>query len=42
MTVPEIGELWSHTADLFIAAIGTVLDRVPPFAQLVERAVERG
>lgn len=27
LTVPEIGELWSHTADLFIAAITTVLER---------------
>lgn len=27
LTVPEIGELWSHTADLFIAAITAVLER---------------
>jgi AcrR family transcriptional regulator len=27
LTVPEIGELWNHTADLFIAAITAVLDR---------------
>ncbi|MFJ4828919.1 TetR/AcrR family transcriptional regulator [Streptomyces sp. NPDC088747] len=27
LTVPEIGELWNHTADLFIAAIATVLER---------------
>jgi TetR/AcrR family transcriptional regulator, ethionamide resistance regulator len=26
LTVPEIGELWSHTADLFIAAITAVLE----------------
>lgn len=25
LTVPEIGELWSHTADLFITAITAVL-----------------
>ncbi|MEV4116053.1 TetR/AcrR family transcriptional regulator [Nonomuraea sp. NPDC049695] len=27
LTVPEIGELWSRTADLFIAAITAVLER---------------
>ena len=27
LTVPEIGELWSHTADLFIRAITAVLER---------------
>jgi TetR/AcrR family transcriptional regulator, ethionamide resistance regulator len=27
LTVPEIGELWSHTADLFITAITAVLER---------------
>ncbi|WP_433286804.1 TetR/AcrR family transcriptional regulator [Pseudonocardia sp. CA-142604] len=27
LAVPEIGELWSHTADLFIAAITAVLER---------------
>lgn len=27
LTVPEIGSLWSHTADLFIAAITAVLER---------------
>ncbi|MEU5543302.1 TetR/AcrR family transcriptional regulator [Streptomyces sioyaensis] len=27
LTVPEIGELWSHTADLFITAIAAVLER---------------
>ncbi|MEW2569798.1 TetR/AcrR family transcriptional regulator [Streptomyces sp. NPDC047070] len=27
LTVPEIGELWSRTADLFIAAISAVLER---------------
>lgn len=27
LTVPEIGKLWSHTADLFIAAITAVLER---------------
>ncbi|MFJ5172851.1 TetR/AcrR family transcriptional regulator [Streptomyces griseoviridis] len=27
LTVPEIGELWNHTADLFIAAITSVLER---------------
>ncbi|BCL29055.1 TetR/AcrR family transcriptional regulator [Streptomyces aurantiacus] len=27
LTVPEIGELWSHTADLFINAITAVLER---------------
>ncbi|WP_369211404.1 TetR/AcrR family transcriptional regulator [Streptomyces flavofungini] len=27
LTVPEIGELWEHTADLFIAAITAVLER---------------
>ncbi|MFI7613412.1 TetR/AcrR family transcriptional regulator [Nonomuraea terrae] len=27
LTVPEIGELWSHTADLFIKAITAVLER---------------
>ncbi|WP_167151043.1 TetR/AcrR family transcriptional regulator [Streptomyces sp. MBT27] len=27
LTVPEIGELWNHTADLFIAAITAVLER---------------
>jgi hypothetical protein len=27
LTVPEIGELWSHTADLFITAITVVLER---------------
>ncbi|MDT0615996.1 TetR/AcrR family transcriptional regulator [Streptomyces lancefieldiae] len=27
LTVPEIGELWKHTADLFIAAITAVLER---------------
>ncbi len=27
LTVPEIGVLWSHTADLFIAAITAVLER---------------
>lgn len=27
LTVPEIGELWNHTADLFIAAIAAVLER---------------
>ncbi|MCX4234753.1 TetR/AcrR family transcriptional regulator [Streptomyces ortus] len=27
LTVPEIGELWTHTADLFIAAITAVLER---------------
>ncbi|RFU88146.1 TetR/AcrR family transcriptional regulator [Streptomyces triticagri] len=27
LTVPEIGELWSHTADLFIDAIRAVLER---------------
>lgn len=27
LTVPEIGELWQHTADLFIAAITAVLER---------------
>ncbi|MEU4656043.1 TetR/AcrR family transcriptional regulator [Streptomyces sp. NPDC023723] len=27
LTVPEIGRLWSHTADLFIAAITAVLER---------------
>jgi AcrR family transcriptional regulator len=27
LTVPEIGELWSHTADLFVAAITAVLER---------------
>jgi hypothetical protein len=27
LTVPEIGELWSHTADLFIEAITAVLER---------------
>jgi AcrR family transcriptional regulator len=32
LTVPEIGSLWSHTADLFITAITTVLERagIPP------------
>ncbi|MFF4189017.1 TetR/AcrR family transcriptional regulator [Streptomyces sp. NPDC001691] len=28
LTVPEIGELWNHTADLFITAITGVLERV--------------
>ncbi|MEV5893806.1 TetR/AcrR family transcriptional regulator [Nonomuraea fuscirosea] len=27
LTVPEIGELWRHTAELFIAAITAVLER---------------
>ena len=27
LTVPEIGELWIHTADLFITAITAVLER---------------
>ncbi|MFL4492891.1 TetR/AcrR family transcriptional regulator [Streptomyces sp. VTCC 41912] len=27
LTVPEIGELWNHTADLFITAITAVLER---------------
>ncbi|MEU3520081.1 TetR/AcrR family transcriptional regulator [Streptomyces sp. NPDC006654] len=27
LTVPEIGELWKHTADLFITAITAVLER---------------
>lgn len=27
LSVPEIGELWSHTADLFITAITAVLER---------------
>ncbi|MFJ6706847.1 MULTISPECIES: TetR/AcrR family transcriptional regulator [unclassified Streptomyces] len=27
LTVPEIGELWNHTADLFIASITAVLER---------------
>ncbi|GCD95135.1 TetR/AcrR family transcriptional regulator [Embleya hyalina] len=27
LTVPEIGELWNHTADLFIEAITAVLER---------------
>ncbi|NEB82398.1 TetR/AcrR family transcriptional regulator [Streptomyces sp. SID14478] len=27
LTVPEIGELWNHTADLFITAIAAVLER---------------
>jgi AcrR family transcriptional regulator len=27
LTVPEIGELWSRTADLFVAAITAVLER---------------
>lgn len=27
LTVPEIGKLWSHTADLFITAIAAVLER---------------
>ncbi|GAA1223792.1 TetR/AcrR family transcriptional regulator [Pseudonocardia alaniniphila] len=27
LAVPEIGELWGHTADLFIAAITAVLER---------------
>nr|WP_220296664.1 TetR/AcrR family transcriptional regulator [Streptomyces sp. MBT84] len=27
LPVPEIGELWNHTADLFIAAITAVLER---------------
>ncbi|MGW4443962.1 TetR/AcrR family transcriptional regulator [Streptomyces sp. NPDC004682] len=27
LTVPEIGELWNHTADLFVAAITAVLER---------------
>jgi AcrR family transcriptional regulator len=27
LTVPEIGALWNHTADLFIAAITNVLER---------------
>ncbi len=27
LTVPEIGALWNHTADLFIAAITAVLER---------------
>lgn len=27
LIVPEIGELWSHTADLFITAIAVVLER---------------
>ncbi|WP_446047333.1 TetR/AcrR family transcriptional regulator [Streptomyces olivaceus] len=27
LTVPEIGELWSHTADLFVTAITAVLER---------------
>ena len=27
LTVPEIGELWDHTADLFITAITAVLER---------------
>ncbi|WP_028934128.1 TetR/AcrR family transcriptional regulator [Pseudonocardia spinosispora] len=27
LTVPEIGELWDHTADLFISAITSVLER---------------
>ncbi|HEY3558718.1 MAG TPA: TetR/AcrR family transcriptional regulator [Kribbella sp.] len=27
LSVPKIGELWSHTADLFIAAITAVLER---------------
>ncbi|MYT96211.1 MULTISPECIES: TetR/AcrR family transcriptional regulator [unclassified Streptomyces] len=27
LAVPEIGELWNHTADLFIAAITAVLER---------------
>lgn len=27
LTVPEIGELWNHTADLFVAAITAMLER---------------
>ncbi|MCX4417322.1 TetR/AcrR family transcriptional regulator [Streptomyces sp. NPDC053741] len=27
LTVPEIGELWKHTADLFVEAITSVLER---------------
>ncbi|MFJ3671544.1 TetR/AcrR family transcriptional regulator [Streptomyces sp. NPDC090106] len=35
LTVPEIGELWNHTADLFITAITAVLERagIPPGAR---------
>lgn len=45
-SVPEIGELWSHTADLFIAAITVVLERAgvehgegPQQASAVARAL---
>jgi AcrR family transcriptional regulator len=52
LTVPEIGELWSRTADLFIAAISAVLekagvpagagpDRAPAMARALCWMIER-